>query len=339
MTNKENGLEPKPFTCPHCKKDLPEELSFCPYCMERIKKPAVITAPTKSNNKILFPLVALFGGVFIITLVCLIGIVFAINGNRQANTHEQTPENTADTITEVDNINKTEALTENRENPTIVNGTVNESNKQSNNTLPHTKQNEKENADTSNTHSTTKSDEINNRTTTPETTKRAQSSVTVAPTKVSDNTVTAEQMAGRWNKATSDLSIYNFQLSGYTSQNHGDAYTISQRFNSSGVNMNFTFNKNLESFTVTGDNVANLNSMYQLCRVSLATVAGDKYSDAAFYDFVSSDNWKKTKTNTETKTGNFAGYKCNLTLVTHENTDQWGMTYTKYSFTLTATKL
>ena len=339
MINNNNGTEPVAFTCPYCKKELPEELSFCPYCMERIKKAAVITPPQKKKNKIIIPLIALFISILIITLMCLMGIIFAINSNRQANSPAQTTENTTGTINETGNIKKEETLTENEKTPVKVNGTVNESNNQSSDTIPYTKQNEKETANTPTSQATTKSNKINNRTTAPEPAKVTQAPVTVATTKESVNTITVEQMAGRWNKANAGLNIYNFQLSGYTSQNHGDSCTISQSFNNSGVNMNFTFNKNLDSYTLKGDNVANLNSMYQICRVSLKAVAGNKYNDSSFYDFVSSDNWKETSSNTQTKTGNFAGYNCKLTLIAHENTDQWGLTYTRYSFTLTATKI
>lgn len=38
--------------CPHCGKELPPEMKFCPYCMERITQPSVISAAeTKSVKK------------------------------------------------------------------------------------------------------------------------------------------------------------------------------------------------------------------------------------------------------------------------------------------------
>ncbi len=322
MTKKENELPTKAFRCPHCKKELPEELSFCPYCMERIKKAAVITRPPQKENKKRTALIALFIGIFIISLICLTGVIWGLNGNQKTDTTDLTTENTTSTNAETDNKTNSEQLSNTNKNTNQPNGTVNQNSNQWDNTLPHSNQHEY--TDVPKEQDTTEPIETHNQTTLPITT---------------ENTITVEQMAGRWNKTNADLNIYNFQLSGYTSQNHSDSYTISQRFNNSGVNMNFTFNKNLESFTLIGDNVANLNTMYQICRVALGTVADDEYNDGAFYDFLSADNWSETNSITQTKTGNFAGYKCKLTLVTHENTDQWGMSYTRYSFTLSATKI
>ncbi|MDO4155067.1 MAG: zinc ribbon domain-containing protein [Clostridia bacterium] len=41
--------------CPHCGKELPPEMQFCPYCMERITEPAAVSAdelrPTKQWKK------------------------------------------------------------------------------------------------------------------------------------------------------------------------------------------------------------------------------------------------------------------------------------------------
>lgn len=38
--------------CPHCGKELPPEMKFCPYCMERLTQPSVISAAeTKSVKK------------------------------------------------------------------------------------------------------------------------------------------------------------------------------------------------------------------------------------------------------------------------------------------------
>lgn len=312
MTNNDTHLQSKAFRCPNCKRDLPEELSFCPYCMERIKKATVITQPSQNKNKKHILIIAVFIGLFVTSLLCLIGILWASKGQGNTNTIDRTTPGITASNTQTGNKTNTEQLNDITENTHPLNTTAN----QNSNLNEHT--------DAPYEQNTTKPFETQNQTTQPN---------------ISDNAITIEQLVGRWNKANADLSIYNFQLSGYNSQNHGDSYTISQSFNNNGVNMNFKFNKNLETFTLNADNVLNLNSMYQLCRVTLGSVADYDYNDGAFYDFLSSDNWEKTDNNTETKTGNFAGYNCKLTLVTHENTDQWGMTYSRYSFTLAATKL
>ncbi len=336
MTHNENEHLTTAFRCPYCKKELPEEMTFCPYCMERIKKPTVITPAKKKSNKKLFLFIPLFAGLFIMTLVCIICIIFAINAKPQANAPSQTAETTAaDTLSVTETDNEKVIIGNNTQ---AANGTNAESNKETVSSSP-VEPKKTEASEEAPKNNTTKADKATKPDTIPETTKGNKTPATTEPAKPTENTVSLAQMVGRWNKANTDLNIYNFPLSGYTSQSHGDSHTISQGFNNSGVNMDFTFKKNLEDFTLKGENMTNLNSMYQLCRVALGAVAGSNYNDTGFYNFVSNDNWKKVNTNTESKVGTFAGYKCTLTLTTHENTDQWGLSYTRYSFTLSATKI
>ena len=336
MTNNENEQLTTAFSCPYCKKELPEEMAFCPYCMERIKKPTVITPARKNSNKKLFWFIPLFAGLFIMTLVCVICIIFAINTKPRANVPSQTVETTsADTLSGTKNDDEKVIIGNNTQ---AVNGTNAEGDKETVSSSP-AEPKKTEAYEETQKNNTTKTDKATKPDTIPEPTKGNKTPVTSEPATPTESTVSLAQMVGRWNKTNTDLNIYNFPLSGYTSQSNGDSHTISQYFNSSGVNIDFTFKKNLEGFTLKGDNVANLNSMYQLCRVALGTVAGSNYNDSSFYDFVSNDNWKKVNTNTESKVGTFAGYKCTLTLTTHENTDQWGLSYTRYSFTLSASKI
>ena len=36
--------------CPHCGKELPQEMQFCPYCMEKLMPETVIgTAPDRKS--------------------------------------------------------------------------------------------------------------------------------------------------------------------------------------------------------------------------------------------------------------------------------------------------
>ncbi len=346
MTESTRNTLPKPAYCPHCGKNLPEELRFCPYCMKRTKEATVIKLPEekKRNKKLIVIPVAILLIAIILLLFVFLEKTNSENNNKTTNssdteTYDDTTNNNADagiTVTDGNNVNIIIDNNGNTDTPPNENGFNNSTESESiatkNNYTTNKTVNNQNNLQTTLTNAFNNSGNI----TQPET---QTSNFTPSPDTDTDTGVSIPQMVGRWNAANSNLGIHNFHLSGYSSQDYGNSCSISQKFSNSGADMNFTFNQNLGSYTLNVNNIANLNIMYQICRISLAAVAGEAYSDSTFYDFISSSLWETENTDTEIKTGIFAGYRCTVTLVTHTNIDQWGLTYTRYSCTLIATKI
>lgn len=89
--------------CPHCGKELPPEMQFCPYCMERIDEPAAVSAdelrPTrqwKNPNKttVLLTSIALCA-----VLAASLGVGMFRHAQAKSNLPAVTPENSAYTET------------------------------------------------------------------------------------------------------------------------------------------------------------------------------------------------------------------------------------------------
>lgn len=349
MTESTCNTLPKPSYCPHCGKNLPEESQFCPYCMKRTKEATVVQLPEeKKRNKKLI----VISVVILLFAIILLLLIFSAKSNSENNnkttnssyteTYDDTTSNGADdgiTVIDGNNVNIIIDNNGNTDIPPNETGLNNSNQSESFATTPSKNNNiTNKTVNNQNKPQTTSTNSFNNSAniTQPET---QTADVTPPSDTDTDNGVTVSQMVGRWNAANSNLDIHNFHLSGYSSLDYGNSCSISQQFSNSGTDMNFTFNKNLDSYTLNVNDIANLNIMYQICRISLAAVAGEAYSDSTFYDFISSSSPKNQNTDTEIKTGVFAGYRCTVTLVTHTNIDQWGLTYTRYSCTLTATKI
>lgn len=102
MINEDHNIK-----CPYCNKDLPEEIDFCPYCMERLT-PAKELAPTPiHSNKKKASITALISVVFVI-LFAVVGVSLKNNIGESNNlqnkditsnttkAHETTTKNTSD---------------------------------------------------------------------------------------------------------------------------------------------------------------------------------------------------------------------------------------------------
>lgn len=81
--------------CPHCGRDLPSESSFCPYCMEQIKLPVAVSAPSsgKSNRKGLYVMI-LITAVLVLAVSLLLVLHFCGNP-RDRSTHDTTISSTS----------------------------------------------------------------------------------------------------------------------------------------------------------------------------------------------------------------------------------------------------
>ena len=57
--------------CSSCGKEIPQESKFCPYCMERINEPTVVSVPEdkKSNKKIVAIIILLF--IIVLTIIAI----------------------------------------------------------------------------------------------------------------------------------------------------------------------------------------------------------------------------------------------------------------------------
>lgn len=72
--------------CPNCGKELPNEATFCPYCMQRIDN-AVVVEPEKGSKKISSGVVAV--AVILVAIIALIPAFVSVlkkNVNKKANT-------------------------------------------------------------------------------------------------------------------------------------------------------------------------------------------------------------------------------------------------------------
>lgn len=150
--------------CPHCGKDLPEELQFCPYCMERITEPVAVTVPDgkkKLNKKsIIIIIVAI-----VLVLLLAGGIAFFshyknaesdinVNNNvstEDINTTEST--NTTETTSGSDTSKENDIFVPDNKDASHENPTNNKTDKEENKTT---------NANKDNTSSTTTTSATNN---------------------------------------------------------------------------------------------------------------------------------------------------------------------------------
>lgn len=338
--------ERKPLTkenhsvkCPHCNKDLPEEIDFCPYCMERLTPTKIISLPTQKAKTKKTILVAT-----VLLMLTICGAVIGVSLKNEADKSTELPKSN-NTYTNKTTTAKSDLLVTDTQNPKA--NTTNEPSS-SKETKTHTIASE--NSDTTITTSATTitssatrtenyaiaintSATQNKKTTTVITTSATQSN-----SSVNDKTIEAE-IVSRWNNANNNLYIYNFTLNDYTFKQEKGQICISQRFNNNGAKIDFKVKDNLEDYTLKIDNITNLNIMYQLCRISLATIAQNQYSDTEFYDFVSDDSWETLSENETIKNGVFFGYKCTLVLTEVTQSGTGGLDYTYYTCLLSVKKV
>ena len=303
------NTERKPLTnesysvkCPYCNKDLPVEIDFCPYCMERLSPAKNISPPNtpKQKNK-KFVTVA----ILLMIVVVSLGITVFLSKNK-ADKNEALPQtDKAHTNQAITPTSKTTASeTQIRETDTTNKPVASDTNA----------------TDTTEGKAVTKTD-------------KSTSQSSDAPPK----TVEAD-IINRWNSANNSLYIYNFVLDNYTFRQEKEQFCVSQRFNNSGAIINFNVKNDLEEYTLDIDNIENLSIMNQLCRISFATIAGNQYSDTEFYNFISDDSWEQPSENQEVKSGVFGGYNCSVVLTEITEPGAGGLDYKCYTCSLTVKK-
>ena len=91
-------------TCPKCKKELPEEATFCPYCMEKfapengakttVASNAKNAVPSKSSKKIVWLAAGI--GAAVVLIGALVLFLVMGNGKRAADESTSAPAGTAD---------------------------------------------------------------------------------------------------------------------------------------------------------------------------------------------------------------------------------------------------
>lgn len=315
------------INCPYCNKDLPEEIDFCPYCMERLKQPKSIMLPTPNNignKKILISLVAL------VLISISLYLAYSISQRPKNSTLSKT--NTNQEVMSSgknQNADNTESLMSFTNLATSNIGVETDTYKTSpatsnNSVIPNIEKNNTE-IKTSNTQQSSSTNE--NITTLPPTEKTT-----------SRINVDATEIIRRWNTANNNLNLYNFPLDNYTLNESDSFITISQHFNNTGAKIDFKVNKSFEEYTLKIDNISNLNTMYQIARISLCTVAGNNYSDTEFYDFISDNSWKSISETEFIKSGIYSGYTCKVILTEITEQSGGGLNYDYYACYLTVKK-
>ena len=292
MINEEHNVK-----CPYCSKDLPAEIDFCPYCMERLTPARELTLLSTHRNKKKAPTIALILIVFVICFA-IVGVSLKNNIDKSNNSQNKDFAN-----------NTTEA-------PKITNTNISET---------PAKEPETSKTPVSSTETTVHTTQTN-------------SPVTESPNSATQTNIEAD-IVSRWNRANNDLYIYNFILNDYTVKQGKEQLCISQSFNNSGAYIDFNVKNDLQSYTLKIDKITNLNTMYQLCRVSFLTVAQEKYSDTEFSNFISDDNWKIDSAKEEIKTGVLDGYACKVILTQINEPGSGGLDYTYYTCLLTVDKV
>lgn len=332
--------------CPHCNKDLPEEIDFCPYCMERLSPTKSISLPTQKAKTKKSVLVATILLILIIGSA-ITGVLFKNKADKSTEPPKTNNTYTNKTTTAKNNLSVTDTQSP-KENTTNEPGfseeaTTDATASENSTTAITTSAKKSENSAIAINTSTTQ----NKKTTTAITTSATQSSnstttITTSATQsnssVNHKNIEAE-IVNRWNTANNNLYIYNFTLNNYTFKQEKGQICISQRFNNNGAKIDFKVKDNLEDYTLKIDNITNLNIMYQLCRISLATIAQNQYSDTEFYDFVSDDSWETLSENKITKNGVFFGYNCNLVLTEVTQPGAGGLDYTYYTCLLSVKRV
>ena len=318
--------------CPHCNKDLPEEIDFCPYCMERLSPTKSISLPTQKAKTKKSVLVATILLILIIGSA-ITGVLFKNKADKNTELPKSNNTYTSKTTTAKNNLSVTDTQSP-KENTTnepgfseeaTTDATASENSAIAINTS--TTQNKKPT-----TVITTSATQSGNSTTT------ITTSATQSNNSVNHKTIEAE-IVNRWNTANNNLYIHNFTLNNYTFKQEKGQICISQRFNNNGAKIDFKVKDNLEDYTLKIDNITNLNIMYQLCRISLATIAQNQYSDTEFYDFVSDDSWETLSENKTTKNGIFFGYNCKLVLTEVTQPGAGGLDYTYYTCLLSVKRV
>ena len=126
--------------CSHCGKELPEELQFCPYCMERTTEPIKATVPAdkkKLNKKSIIIII-----VAIVLFLLLAGVIALFNhykndenDNNNALTEDVNTTESADTTESTSENENLLSVNKDRtqENPTDKDVTSKEENKTNNN--------------------------------------------------------------------------------------------------------------------------------------------------------------------------------------------------------------
>ncbi len=312
--------------CPHCNKDLPTEIDFCPYCMERLKTPETIVLPTKNNRgnkKILISLVAL------VIISISLYLAYFISQKPKDSAISKTSNNREVTSSKKNqNSDNTDTLKSFTDPTTsdvgIKTDTYKTSSTNNNNVIPSIEKNH--NSDK--TSSTQQSSSINENSIKFSSTEKTTSRINI----------NATEIISRWNTANNNLYIYNYPLNNYTLNESDSFTTISQHFNNSGAKIDFRIAKNSEEYTLKIDNISNLNIMYQLARISLCTVAGTDYSDTEFYDFISDDSWKNISETEFIKSGIYSGYTCKVILTEITEQSGGGLEHSYYTCLLTMNK-
>lgn len=279
------------INCPHCNNDLPEEIDFCPYCMERLTPTQSISPPPKKSKGKRFILAVI---PLLILAICsaIVGVSLKNDSDKSAKASETESIYTDNTTFQ--KADTTVSDTQNKESTTISN--IKES--------------------------------------------YIETSATKTESNNSASQINAEiEIVNRWNNANNNLYIYNFMLNNYTFKQEKEQICISQRFNNSGAKIDFKVKDNFEEYTLRIDNITNLNIMYQLCRISLSTIALNQYSDTEFYDFISDNSWETVYENEETKSGVFSGYNCNVVLTEVNEPGAGGLDYTYYTCVLSVKKV
>lgn len=265
------------INCPHCKKEIPEQLLFCPFCMERLNSPKTVTPQADKRKR--FPII--LPVLLLCTVILAIGVYF-LTQNKNVPPVITDSTKTDDTVTDLPAAEDT--IKEPEVTVTEPEGTVTE----------------------------------------PEVTVTEEQNTPVA--KPQTEAVTPNEMAGRWNRANSDLYLWNYTLNGYTANESPDSSSISQHFNSCGADIEFTFDNELKSFEATVTNIENRQIIYDVCRLVLASVATKEYIDSEFYTMISEGNPNNIS-------GIYAGYEFTLEITENNLSDEWGLSYTRYECT------
>lgn len=291
--------------CPHCNKDLPAEIDFCPYCMERLTSIKNISPPTTQGTQKKKPIIAAL-------VLLILAISFVITGVLLKSTSDK-----------------------NQKAPQSNRTYTNQTTAPKNNTQVSDTQNPK--ADTS--YKPSFSEETTTDTIASKDSATKSNNSTTQSSSSAEHITIETEIVNRWNNANNDLYIYNFILNNYTFKQEKEQICISQRFSNSGAKIDFRVKDDFEEYTLKIDNITNLSVMYQLCRISLSTIALNQYSDTEFYDFISDNSWETVYENKETKSGIFFGYNCNVVLTELNEPGAGGLDYTYYTCILSVKKV
>lgn len=292
--------------CPSCGKDLPEELNFCPYCMEKLVAENTLTPLKRKKQEISKKTLIIIISAVLLLAACAAAVLMIkyfksdkpiVGDEKQTGTDSVAVGTVANTgnSTNRDETSNTKPSHDNNENSS---GTSAEQ--------PP-----------------------------PDTTEAKPEKISVSP----------EKMTSNWNAANQKLSLWNYTLSNYTvSEETGESAVISQHFNNCGADVKFYYEKDLSLFILGIENAESFNTVCDLCALSLASFTGD-YSDD-FRIFLSEGNWRVKEGSwegigctTEYIEGDYSGYHCTVTLITAEDTDERGNTFTRYTCSLTAEKI